>query len=460
MNAGAAQRRRLRRLASHVVAPRPCSAATTTTATAAAATKMLGGLRVVELATVIAAPACAALLADNGADVIKIENPRKPDFARGWGLKDDPAKTADPGLRAAPGGGGSAFVNLNRGKRSVALDPTTPRGRALLFQLLETADIFVTNVRLRSLRRLGLDYESLHPQLPRLIYGQLSAWGRAGPMVDDPGYDFSSFWAHSGVQDILRSSDTAPMPRFPGGVGDYTTGAQLYGGILGALYHRERTGKGQLVDAALLRAGVWFLSHAISMHAGGAEWTKNPSGLATGGVRETTELGDRRTAITNACFKCRDGAWIQLMGLERDRHMPATLKALGLTLEGCGLGGWKGGANKDWARATRVVDAVMAGKTREEWGAVFDDHGVWWKGINRFEDMMGDVQANAAGCFVTVPGVSHKLIGSPVLLSAADSAPVASAPGFGAHTVEVLKELGCSESDVGQLVEQGVVRCN
>ena len=469
MNSRSSIQRRVGRIASHVVAPRPssarsppgvvapCPSSARSPPGAGASTKMLRGLRVVELATVIAAPACAALLADNGADVIKIENPRKPDFARSWGLKDDPKKTADLALRSAPGGGGSAFVNLNRGKRSVALDPTHPQGRALLFRLLETTDIFVTNVRQKALRKLGLDYETLHAQLPRLIYGHLSAWGRAGPMVDDPGYDFSSFWAHSGVQDILRSSDEAPMPRFPGGVGDYTTGAQLFGGIMGALYYRERTGEGQLVDAALLRAGVWFLSHAISMHAGGAEWTNNPSNLATGGVRETTELGTRRTAITNAVFRCKNGAWIQLMGLERDRHMPATLKALGLTLEDCGLGGGKG-AHKDWAQATRVVDAVMAKRTLGEWGPIFDAHGVWWKGVNKFEDMMQDVQANAAGCFVTVPGVAHKLIGSPVLLSAADSAPTASAPSFGAHTVEVLRELGCSESDVRKLVAQGTVR--
>ena len=416
---------------------------------------MLDGVRVVELSTVIAAPCCCALLSDFGAEVIKIENPQKPDFARTWGVRDRPDKTADPSLRASPGGGGSAFVNLNRGKKSVALDPTSPEGKRLLYQLLQTADVFVTNVRLKSLEKHGLDYETLHARLPKLIYGHLSAWGLRGPMVHDAGYDFSSFWAHAGVQDILKSSDNSSMPRFPGGVGDYTTGSQLYGGILGALYHRERTGEGQLVDAALLRAGVWFLSHAISMHAGGAEWAQTPSRIATGGIRETTELGIRRTKITNACFRCDRGEWIQLMGLERDRHMPATLRALGLTAEQCGIGGNE--KVKDWAKATRIVDAVMAKKTVDQWGEIFDKHGVWWKKVNRFEDMMEDEQANAAGCFVQVPGVSHKLIGSPFLLSAVDSNPVSSAPCFGEHTRSVLVDLGCTLPQIEQLERRGIV---
>ena len=122
----------------------------------------------------------------------------------------------------------------------------------------------------------------------------------------------------------------APMPRFPGGVGDFTTGSQLFGGILGALYHRERTGEGQLVDAALLRAGIWFLAQSIMQGAGGNPWALNDNGP---GVRGTTELGKRRTGITDAPFKCKDGIWIHLMGLEGKRHMPATLRALNLKPE-------------------------------------------------------------------------------------------------------------------------------
>ena len=122
---------------------------------------MLDGLRVVELATVIAAPCACALLCDHGAEVIKIENPGNPDISRGWGKGDSDDMTGNLALKHAPGGGGSAFIHLNRGKKSLTLDPTRPEGNKILHALLATADIFVTNVRQQSLERMGVDYESL-----------------------------------------------------------------------------------------------------------------------------------------------------------------------------------------------------------------------------------------------------------------------------------------------------------
>ena len=445
----ASTRRRLHHLQAHL---RPHATAASPTSN-----KLLAGLRVIELATVIAAPCACALLADMGAEVIKIEDPRAPDIARSWGRGDAKELTADPQLQASIGGGGSAFVNINRGKKALALNPTTVKGNALLKMLIATADIFVTNVRQKSLIKMGLDYTTLSTLFPTLIYGHLSAWGRSGPFVNDPGYDFGAFWAHTGVQELIRSGPNAPMPRFPGGVGDYTTGHQLFGGIMAALYQREREGVGQLVDAALVRAGIWFLSQSISQGAGGTLWANAPSGdgLATGGVRETTELGKRRTSITDAPFKCKDGRWIQLMGLEVARHMPATLNALQLTKEDIEIKNQKG--KIDWQKATSVVDAVFATKTSEEWGPVLDLHGVWWKRINRFDEMLDDEQANASGAFVTVPGLRHNLVGNPVILSKADRKPTGGAPQFGQHTREILKNIGVAASDLTLLVSEGVI---
>ena len=136
-------------------------------------------------------------------------------------------------------------------------------------KLLQTADIFITNVRLKSLKKAGLDYESLAERFPKLIYGHLSAFGLDGPMVDDPGYDFGAFWAQSGLMDIVKSDDDSPPPREPGGIGDYNTGMQLLGGVFAALYDRTQTGKGQLVDASLMRAGVWSMAQPLVMNMGG-----------------------------------------------------------------------------------------------------------------------------------------------------------------------------------------------
>ncbi len=274
-------------------------------------------------------------------------------------------------------------------------------------------------------------------------------------MKNDPGYDFGAFWAHTGVMDIIRSHENAPMPRFPGGVGDFTTGSQLFGGILGALYHRERTGEGQLVDAALLRAGVWFLSQSIMQGAGGNWWALNENGP---GIRETTELGKRRTNITNAPFKCKDSKWIQLMGLERQRHMPATLRALELKPEDIYNGASKPNKTTDWAYATSVVDDRMMTKTSDEWGEIFTKEGVWWKKINRFNDMMTDEQANAADCFVEVPGIRHKVIGTPFIMSKVNSKPISGAPIFGADTINVMKKmLNKTDDEISRLREKKVL---
>lgn len=431
---------------------------------AAAATsvapQLLAGIRVVDLSTMVAAPSGAALLADHGADVIKIENPAVPDMPRRWGRGDRPEETADPRLRESEpdgGGGGSAFTQFNRGKRCVALDPTKPEGLTLLLRLLETADVFVTNVRSRSLVKMGLDYETLAQRFPKLIYGHLTAFGRAGPLENAAGYDFGAFWAHSGVMDTVRSSDDASMPRFPGAIGDNLTGSLLFGGILGALYHRERTGQGQLVDAALLRTGIWSMNHPISSYMGGNGY----GGAAPGtGIRKTTDLGKRATDIIASPFRCADGVWLQLLGLEFSRHLPKLLAATGLRAEA--LFG-KAGPDRetDWAAATRVVDAVMATRSSADWETAFREHDVWYARVNSFRDMPGDEQAKAIGAFVPAPALRHSLIGSPVVFSGVAAAPARGgrAPGHGEHTDEVLHEdLGILAAELRRLRDTGIIR--
>jgi crotonobetainyl-CoA:carnitine CoA-transferase CaiB-like acyl-CoA transferase len=163
--------------------------------TVAGPQKILQGYKVVELATVVAGPTAAAMLADLGASVIKVENPDRPDEVRGY--DGETAATAKPG---------GLFQQYNRGKRGITLNIQKPGGIAVLKQLLADADVFVTNVRLHSLKKLGLDYDSLKNEFPQLVYGQLSAWGLQGEKAKDPGYDFGAFWAYSGVMEAIRSS--------------------------------------------------------------------------------------------------------------------------------------------------------------------------------------------------------------------------------------------------------------
>ena len=261
--------------------------------------RLLAGVRVLELATVVAAPSACAILADLGADVLKIENAAAPDYVRAFSKRDDPAHTADPARLAEEDGFvGTGFTQFNRGKRAMALNYSTPAGRAILMQLLAEADVLVTNVRLKGLRNAGLDYDSLKDEFPSLVFAHLSAWGLTGPRQDDPGYDIGAFFAYTGMMELSRSSDEAPLPRMPPAYGDLLTGGQLVAGIALALLHKKDTGQGQLVDVSLLRAGVWAMSHVLTSHAANNPFAAGPSPA----IRGTRVLGERKSMITDGTF--------------------------------------------------------------------------------------------------------------------------------------------------------------
>merc|ERR1719188_581779 len=186
--------------------------------------------------------------------------------------------------------------------------------------------------------------------------------------------------------DLTRSGDDAPMPREPAGIGDYTTGAQLLGGIFAALYHRERTGHGQLVDASLMRAGIWSLGHPLISLQAGNDWAtgvRADGRPAPWGVRGTTHLGERHTFITRAAYKCKDGRWLQLLGNDVGRHLHKMHRALGVSEETL-LGTDR--KNIDWAAANRVADAIFSQRTFAEWEPILREHDVWFKPVHRFED--------------------------------------------------------------------------
>ena len=163
-------------------------------------------------------------------------------------------------------GHGSMFDNANRGKKSVVLDLKKPEDISALRSLLQTADVFVTNVRGEALKRIGLDYETLRASYPGLVYAHLTAYGQTGPDKDLPGYDVGAFFAATGIQDLLRPDDAAGTPRYAGGFGDHATAGQLVAGVAMALLHKHRTGQGQLVDACLFRSGLYILGCPAPRH--------------------------------------------------------------------------------------------------------------------------------------------------------------------------------------------------
>ncbi|BBA86216.1 formyl-coenzyme A transferase [Mycobacterium pseudoshottsii JCM 15466] len=202
------------------------------------------GIKVVELGVWVAAPAAAAILADWGADVIKIEPP-----------------AGDPGrlfgrMLGCDLGMNPPFEMDNRCKRSVVLDLSTDTGRELAYELLSDADVFITNVRPAALRRLGLDFAAVSDRNPRLVYGLITGYGETGPDADRAAYDVAAFWSRGGLAHLLtRPGDTPPFQR--GGMGDHTTGLTLAAAVCAALLARERTGTGQLVSTSLYRQGAY-----------------------------------------------------------------------------------------------------------------------------------------------------------------------------------------------------------
>ena len=213
---------------------------------------LLSDLKVVEWSTWIAGPGCAAVMADWGAQVVKVES-AAGDATRGFW----------PDTAESPGN--PIFSNENRGKRGIVLDVAKPEGRAALIAILKDADVFVTNVRPGALKRARLDYDSLKDELPALIYANVTGYGLTGPEADVPAFDLTGFWTRSGVAHATIPPDQEPFTCRPG-FGDHVTALATLSGVLAAVHERHRTGLGRQVETALIRAGCYALGWDYSIH--------------------------------------------------------------------------------------------------------------------------------------------------------------------------------------------------
>ena len=372
------------------------------------------GVRVVELGVWVAGPAAGGLLADWGADVVKIEPP-----------------TGDPARTFAKMIGGDVPFNPpfemdNRSKRSIVIDFAKSDGIDLAHRLLETADVFLTNIRMDALERLGLDPDALRKRYPRLVYGIITGYGITGPDRDRAAYDISSFWARSGVVGLLtRPGEDPPFQR--GGMGDHGAGMTLAGGISAALLARERTGEGQLVATSLLRHGMYTISFDLNM----ALRFGVPLAVA------------KRTQMTNPvinCYQDRDGRWFWLVGLEGQRHWPDVCRAVGKAE-------WidderyrdEDGRRKNIRDIIPVLDEIFATKSREEWSEIFDRENVWWAPVQTPAEVLTDPQARAVGAWVRIDDIGEPVetVDSPVLFDGAHRDVVPRPPHLGEHTDEV-----------------------
>lgn len=380
----------------------------------------LSGYRVVELGVWVAGPAAAGLLADWGADVIKVEPPA-----------GDPQRRVFGALGIADQHGVPPFEIDNRGKRSVVLDLQDPAARDEMERLLATADVFVTNVRPAALERLGLGHDEVLARHPRLVYASLTGYGLDGPERDRAGYDIGAYWARSGLAHTLVPPGEYP-PALRSGMGDHTTGITLAAGVLAKLLERERTGRGGLVATSLLRTGMYTIGWDIGI-------------VLRFGRRESTRPRHRSRGPLVNVYRAGDERMFWLLLLEADRHWPKLLAAIDrtdLATDPRFLDATARLANSEDLIA--VLDDTFARFDLDELTARFDAHDVWWAPVNSIADVIADPQAQAAGAFVEMtprPGEEpYRAVNSPVDFDGRTPryGPV---PALGEHTRDVIDEL-------------------
>lgn len=401
---------------------------------------LLRGVRVVEMGLWVAGPAAAGILADWGAEVIKLEmptgDPMRRLYGAVYGLDED---------RCPP------FELYNRGKRSVAIDVNQPEGLAVIKRLIASADVFLTNMRPKFLERVGLDHTSLLAAHPGLVYASLTAYGLSGPDSDAPGYDMAAYSGRSGIAERATPPGAEP-PVLPGGIGDNVSAITMVSGIMGALFHKARTGEGQLVATSLLRAGVYSIGMDVATRVG------------FGRASAPQSRQRPQNPLMNS-YRAGDGGWFWLVGAESQRHWPGIAAALECPEL---VDDPRFNSPRERRRNAETLVALLelqiARRSRAEWAEIFREHDVWWAPINSIDDIMVDPQVLASGAFVNVPGLAKTElanglngVATPVDFSRTPVALSGPPPAIGADADALLAEIGLDPDAVTKLRASGVL---
>lgn len=391
----------------------------------------LCGVRVVELAMFAAGPVVGALLADWGAEVIKVES-----------LEGDP-------FRFMEGKQAEDFITSqldNRGKQSLAVDLAKAEGTRIVVDLIGTADIFVTSLRQQALAKFGLSYDALRVAHPRLVYGLLTGYGTKGADIERPAFDAGTWWGRGGVARTILSDDAIPLFH-AGAIGDHTTGMALLSGLCGALYSRERTGLGQMVEVSMLRSAAFFLSSTLTSQLNGRPQRK-------------TARADTANMMVLP-YKARGGGWFYLLGAQGDRIWSQLMRAVGRP-EWAEDPDYNSAAARAARRAEVVgaLDEIFATRTRDEWAPIFDREGVWWTPIQSISELEHDAQMRAAGCFMSVETRwgPKRMVPGPVDFYGTPWQVPRGSPPVGGNNEAILRELGSSADDIERLRAAGVIR--
>ena len=394
---------------------------------------LLKGLKVVDFTSYIAGPGAACILGDWGADVIKVERPGGDSMRHAFAdLKTDI-------------GSNPTFDVDNRGKRGIVLDISKPAGRDALAKLAAEADVFLTNVRPVSLRKYGLDDKTLRAANPRLVYAVITGYGLVGPDAHLPGFDVTAFWARSGIGYMTAPKGAEPFQR-TSGLGDHTTSLATVSAILAALYERERTGEGRLVQTSLLATGVYLMSSDMAVQ------------LKLGRVASVRARDNPINALSNY-YKSADGRWFVHNPRGNSGGWEIFLKAAGRADLVDDERFASGKARRQHARELCAeLDSAFAAMPFEEIARRLDEADLVWAPMQTPGEVSADPQVAAAGAFVDVEdgkGGTYRSPAAPARFPGADATVRPPSPELGQHTREVLGELGYSNPEIDAIFAAG-----
>lgn len=398
------------------------------------------GIKIVETATALAGPMASRLIADLGAEVIKIEHPAND-------KADRMEKVVGGGGRRIPSTIDYVPENQNRNKRSMTLDLSKPGGREILLKLLEKADIFLSNYRPRELQKFGLEYETLKKLNPGIICANLSGYGTTGPDKDAPGYETTSYFSRTGMLHMLQEPGAVPVAP-PQGLGDNVAGLCLAYGIMASLYMREKTGVGQEVSTSLFSTGIF----AISIDVAGA--------LVTGKDRQPGPRED----ITNSLlqyYETKDGRWLRLGVAKPELYWTRVCKAIGrVDLEHDPRFETFKPRVDNHVALFHILEEVFKSRNLAEWKNRLDEAGIPWGPLQSLPEVINDPQARANDLFVPFDHPVHgriEVVANPVKFSRAQTGVTRQAPVFNQHTAEILGELGYTKSEIEKFKGQGTI---
>ncbi len=393
----------------------------------------LAGVRVVEVAHFVAVPAAGTLLADLGAEVVKVEPPGGEIYRQGRpelaGYDCDFAENPP-------------FHMDNRGKRSIVLDLTRPEARAALLRLVDRAEVFITNLLPGRRRKYGLDHETLLERCPRLIVGAISGYGLGGGAEDEPAFDYSAYWARTGLMDMMRDEGVAPSLQRPA-VGDHAAASNLVCGILAAMRLRDANGRGQYVDVSLLQTGLHILGTDVS------------NALITRAPARRHDRRDTPNPLWNS-YPVAEDRWILLVMIQADRYWPklcAAIERPDLIEDERFADAWA--RMRNCRQLIGELEATFQKRTLQEWKPLLDAAGLIWSPVHSVDEVVDDPQARRLGYFREVehPELGRfETVGPPFRIEGTELGSTRAVSPLNADARDVLREAGLAEEEIEKLI--------